>query len=933
MRPLLPHFARSILKEMRADLLGRTAEREMLDRLLEDVRGPQRAVMIVRGQAGIGKTALLRHAGRGASGFRVAWIRGVEAEMELPFAGVHQLCAPMTPWLTALPGPQRRALNIALGSSPGDPPDRFLVALAVLHLISAVAEERPLLCLVDDAQWLDAASEQILGFVARRLLAEPVGMVFALREASTRRELDGLPEVVLGGLPDGDARALLARVIPGRLDRQVSDRIVAETRGNPLALLELPRGMTSAELAGGFELPADDLPGRIEQHYLRRAGELPEETQRLMLLAAADPVGDATLVWRAAELLAIGTAAVVPAEDAELLEIGAQVRFPHPLVRSAVYRAAQPGERRSVHAALAEAGDPDLDPDRRAWHRALAAEGPDDDVARALEQSAARAQTRGGVAAAAAFLERAATLTVDPAERARRAMTAARAKHQAGAPDAALALLASAETGPLDPLQRAQADLLRAQITFTSHRGTDAPPLLLAAAKRLEPLDARLARETYLEALMAVQFAGPLANGAARDVAEAARAAPESPDPLAHDLLLDGLAVTITDGHGAAAELLRKALDAFRFGDPEATSGFRWLWLAEAAAIELWDHDAWHELAAREVRLVREAGALTALPTAITAAVVARVFAGELAAAAASIDEVEIATEATGTELAPFGRLVLAAWRGRPEDLAILTGATATATMRDGGGGLILSTAHWGNALLHNALGRPDEALAAAGQVARPTARIDATFNWVLAELVEAAARTGHLERAQDALGELSAMTQAAGTEWALGIEARSRALVSEDDSAEHLYRQAIERLDRTRVRGEHARAHLLYGEWLRSQNRRGDARKELRSAHRMFTEMGMEAFAERAGRELQATGEAVRRRRAETRDDLTAQERQIALLARDGLSNPEIGARLFLSPRTVEWHLRKVFAKLGISSRRELGDVLPASDPEHAPA
>ena len=914
-------------------LLGRASERELLDQLLANVRQGESAVLVVRGEAGIGKTALLRYVGRQAAGFRIATIGGVEAEMELPFAGVHQLCAPMLARLSALPEPQRNALSVALGLSSGDAPDRFLVALAVLSLLSAVAEERPLLCLVDDAQWLDGASDQVLGFVARRLLAESMAIVLAIREPSTGREFEGLPELRLAGLDDEDARALLARAIPGRLDDQVRDRIVAETRGNPLALVELPRSMSAAELAGGFGLlPAGDLTGHIEKHYLQRARALPEATRQLMLLAAADPVGNATLVWGAARRLDIEMAALGPAGDADLLEIATRVQFRHPLVRSAVYRAASQGDRQRVHEALAEESDPVVDADRRAWHRALAAAGPDEEVAVELERSAGRAQTRGGIAAAAAFLERAAALTVDPARRGGRALAAAQAKHLAGAPESALALLASAEAGPLDELQRAQADLLRAQITFTSKRGSDAPPLLLRAAKQLEPLDATLARETYLEALMAVQFAGPLADGAALEVAEAARSAPPSPSPRAPDLLLDGLALMITEGHDAAAPLLKRALEAFRNDDPVANGGFRWLWLAEEAAIEMWDHDTWHELAAREVQLVRDAGALPALPLALTASVVAQIFAGELAAAASSIEEVRIATEAAGTELAPFGSLVLAAWRGREAELAGLTQATLKEVVPRGeGGGLSLSTAQWANALLHNGLGQYQSALAAAQQVAEPSKRLDATFNWALPELIEAAARSGQAELAHDALRQLSEMTAAGGTDWGLGLEARSRALLSEGETAERLYREGIERLGRTRVRGEHARAHLLYGEWLRREGRRKDARAQLRTAHRMFSEMGMEAFAERAGRELHATGETVRERRAETRDDLTAQERQIAQLARDGLSNPEIGARLFLSPRTVEWHLRKVFAKLGIHSRRELADTLPSSDSELA--
>jgi DNA-binding CsgD family transcriptional regulator len=914
-------------------LLGRTSEREALDRLLANVRGGQSAVLVIRGEAGIGKTALLRYAADGASDLRIAHLAGVEAEMELPFAGVHQLCAPMLARLDELPGPQRDALGVALGLSSGDAPDRFLVALAVLSLLSAVAEERPLVCLIDDGQWLDAASGQVLGFVGRRLLAESVAIIVAVRDPASRRDFDGLPELALAGLDDDDARTLLAGAVPGRLDERIRDRIVAETRGNPLALLELPRSMSAAELAGGFELPAAaDLPGQIEEHYVQRVAALPEATRTLVLLAAADPVGDPTLLWRAASRLGIGTGALAPAEDAQLLEIGARVRFRHPLVRSAGYRAASLEDRRRAHEALAEVRDPDAEADLRAWHRALAAAGPSEGVAAELERSAGRAQTRGGLAAAAAFLERAAALTVDAARRARRSLAAAQAKHQAGAPETAIGLLGVARAGPLDQLQRAQADVLQAQITFTSNHGRDAPALLLNAAKQLEPLDATLARETYLEALMAAQFAGRFAGNAAVDIAQAACAAPPSLSPRAPDLLLDGLAVMITEGHAAAAPLLKRALNAFRDGDIAATGGFRWLWLAQEIAIELWDHDAWRELAAREIHLVREAGALTVLPLALSATIVSRVFGGELAAAASLIDEVQIAAEATGTQLAPYGSIALAAWRGREAELSALVEATLEASVPRGEG-IGVSTTQWARALLHNGLGQYESAVAAACQILEPPKRLDATVNWVLPELVEAAARCGEAQLAHDALARLSEMTRAAGTDWGLGLEARSRALLSEDGVAEALHREAIERLGRTRVRGDHARAHLLYGEWLRREGRRIDARDQLRTAHRMFMEMGMEAFAERARRELLATGATVRKRRTETRDELTPQESHIARLARDGLSNPEIGARLFLSPRTVEWHLRKVFSKLGISSRRELTSALPSDAFELVPA
>ena len=519
-------------------------------------------------------------------------------------------------------------------------------------------------------------------------------------------------------------------------------------------------------------------------------------------------------------------------------------------------------------------------------------------------------------------------MTADPADRARRALAAAEAKHQAGEPEAALALLASAQELPLDQLQRAQGDVLRAQIAFTSNRGKDAPPLLLGAAKRLEPLDVTLARETYLEALMAAQFAGRLGREAALQVAEAARAAPPSPSPRPPDLLLDGLAVMITEGHGSAAPLLKRALKAFRDGDVVSNGGFRWLWLAQEAAIEVWDDDTLHELAALEIQLVREAGALSVLPIALEASIYAQIFAGELAAAADLIDEVRIATEAIGSRLAPYGSLFLAAWRGREDDLSGLIEATIGELMARGEG-VGVSTSQWVTALLYNGLGQYENAVAAGRQVIEPPRKLDATINWVLPELVEAAARCGLTELAHDSLAQLSEMTRAGGTDWALGLEARSRALLNEHDAAERLYLEAIDRLSRTRQRGEDARAHLLYGEWLRRESRRIDAREQLRTAHRMFTDMGMEAFAERARKELLATGERARKRTVETRDDLTAQERQIAQLACDGRSNPEIGARLILSSRTVEWHLRKVFTKLGIRSRHELANALAISEPE----
>jgi DNA-binding CsgD family transcriptional regulator/tetratricopeptide (TPR) repeat protein len=914
-----------------AELTGRLSERDVLDRFVAGVRAGEGRALVVRGEPGVGKTALLDYLAGRASGCLVARVAGVQSEMELAFAGLHQLCAPMLDHAKSLPDPQREALRTAFGLSAGPVPDRFLVGLAVLGLLSETAGERPLVCVVDDQQWLDRASAQALGFAARRLAADPVGLVFAARVPGP--DVAGLPELVVEGLAEGDARALLASVLTGLtgpLDARVRDRIIADTHGNPLALLELTRGLTPAQLTGGFGLSsAVPLDGRIEESFGRQLGGLPAPARRLVQLAAADPSGDPVLVWRAAGRLGIGAGAAGPAVAAGLAEFGARVRFRHPLVRSAAYRSASIQERQELHGALAEVTDPAVDPDRRAWHRAQAAPGPDEDVAAELEQCAGRAQRRGGLAAAAAFLERSAGLTLDPARRAQRALAAAQAKHQAGAFDAALGLLAVAQAGPLDDLQRARGDLLRAQIAFASRHGRDAPPLMLSAARQLEPLDVGLARQTYLEAFTAALFAGRLSPAAVGDVAKAARAAPAPPAPgRAPDLLLDGLALLVTEGYAAGAPALRRALAAARGQDISAGEGLGWLWLAGLAAMAVWDDETWHILASRHVKLARDAGALSELPLAIRWRILLHAHAGELAQGAALIAEAQAVADATGSQLGPHGALGVAAWRGREAEATELIQATMDdVTSRGEGRGL---TSQYAAALLYNGLGHYDKALAAA-ELACEYDDIG-VVGWSLTELVEAACRSGQPARASEALRRLAETTRASGTDWALGTEARSRALLSEGETAENWYREAIERLGRTRMRPAVARAHLLYGEWLRRENRRRDARDQLRTAHGLFTTMGIEAFAERARRELLATGDTVRKPTAGTVSELTAQEAHIARLAVDGRTNVEIGAQLFLSTRTVEWHLSKVYTKLGVGSRRELPRALASleqADPQ----
>ncbi|MBB6548523.1 AAA family ATPase [Nonomuraea rubra] len=1020
-------------------LLGRRVECEALDRLLGEVRAGRSRVLVVRGEAGVGKSALLEHLTARASGCRVVRAAGVQPEMEVAFAALYSLCAPLLDLLDGLPEPQRAALGTAFGWREGPAPDRLLLSLAVLSLLAAAAEARPLVCVVDDAQWLDHASAQVLAFVARRLSAESVACVFALRDTDETALLSGLPVMDVAGLASDDAHALLRSVVPGPLDEQVRDRLVAEARGIPLALLELVHTFTHPEpstgyappapwsptgefdlpatwtsgydlataqtgeygllatqaggfelataqtpatgyeqpatrtpaggftlpairgLTGGFGLPAEQPPaggftlpairgltggfgrpvawtlaggfglpaarmltGRVEDRFRRQLGRLPAATRRLLLLAAAEPVGDPALLWRAAARLGLGMAAL--AEAGDLIALGVRVRFRHPAVRSAIYRAALPEERRQAHQALAEATDAGADPDRRAWHRAHATAQPDEDVAAELERATSRAQARGGLAAVAAFLERAVALTPDPRRRAERALAAARAQHLAGASEPALTLLASAEAGPPDELRLAHAELLRAEIAITSHDGSSAAPLLLAAAKRFEPLDAGLSRDAYLHALSSAIRTLPDEGRGLAEVAAATRTAPPAPaTPRAADLLLDALTRHLTqDAHSAAPEM-RRALAAFLSEDVPGAERLGWAWAAHTVAVALWDDRSGRELADRHARLVRDTGALALLPPALSTRLVQLAFEGRLDEAASVQEEIHTLTAATGVrpgfEGPAGGALVLAAWQGRQSEAEGLADAlmSEAAAYEEGA---TVAAVQWLRAVLHNGLGQYEQARAAAARACVHHPAPGPAAHWAPAELVEAAALSGERDLAARVLDRLAATTRASGTDWALGIEARSRALLSEGAEADGRFREAIDRLGRTRMRADLARAHLLHGEWLRREGRPDDARQPLRTAHGLFTEMGMAGFAGRAERGLPLEGEPGHGRTAGAAGRLTPHETQIVRLVRDGLTNREIAGRLLVSPKTVEYHLGKVFTKLGITSRRQLGRV-----------
>ncbi len=930
--------------EVRTDVafVDRSAEREALRGLLTRAADGYSGALVLRGEVGVGKTALLNEtvAAAAAAGMQTIRLTGVEPETHLSYAGLHRFLLPFADHLERLPAPQREALRSTFGLVAGPPADRFLVALAVLTLLAEAASEAPLVCVVDDVQWLDPESAVVLGFVARRLYAERVMLLFAVREpAGDLPALAGLPEMSIAGLDEGAALELLASLVPGPLSPAVGARVVAETGGNPLALVEVARQLSPGQLAG-VELLPEPLPvgGSLEEAFGRRVRRLPAEARLLLAVAAAEPVGSQALVWRAAGQLGIDPDAAASADLGGLAAIGSQVEFRHPLIRSVVYQTMPLRQRRLIHRALAAAGD-GSEPDRVAWHLGMAAAGPDEAVAARLEQAAGRARDRGGYAAAVMFLSRAAELSADECLRAGRLLAASEAALIAGQPVRAGALLEAATPKLGDPLGRAQARRLHGTIRCALGQAGEASSILLAAVRALAPYDPRGARETLLEAAEAALFAGWSASQAVMpEVAAAARAMPDVPESEASaaDLLLDGFVARAAAGYPAAVPLFRRAIALLSAGELSPADGLGGFALGGIAAAELWDDQAQHTLASRWIRLARDQGALTALPAALNYGAFAEVTAGRFDAAAACTAERSEIITATGNPgihgTAGVAELYQLAWRGHETDARRIASAIAREATNAGH----VSQSIWvqlGLATLELGLGNYQAALQCVLGVFSDDHPFTGTH--VLPDLAEAAMRAGEAGLADAALGRLTERALAAGTPLALGLLARSRALLVGDAGAEPLYREAIGHLGQCRAVPQLARAHLVYGEWLRRQRRRRDARDQLRTAHEMFTAMGAGAFAERARIELLATGERARQRTAGPGTELTAQEAQIARLVSEGGSNRDIAAQLFLSPSTVDYHLRKVYRKTGVTSRTQLARIMTDGrlEPEVSPS
>jgi DNA-binding CsgD family transcriptional regulator len=873
---------------------------------------------------------LLDWAAETAGDMRVARAAGVESEMDLGFAGLHQLLVPLLDGLDRLPAPQRAALQSAFGLTTGPSPDRFLVGLATLTLLTEVATSRPVLCLVDNAQWLDQASAEVLGFVARRLLADRVGMLFAVQDGEERAVvLQGLPELMVGGLEERAAHELLAMVACGPVDPRVSERIVAETAGNPLGLVEFGAELTAGERSCAVPLTGQlRIGGRLEELYLSRVRALPADARTLLLVLAADQLGDAAKVWQAAGRLGVGPEALeLPAVE-RLVTGTPSLRFRHPLMRSIVYHGAPSVARWRVHEALAAVSDPVRDPDRRAWHLAQATSGADEDVARELERSAGRARARGGWAGSAVFLERSAELTADRGRKAGRLVAAAEARLMTGETSAARALLDCATPDLLDPVVRARARRLEGEILFAAGESAAATSVLLEAARMVTPYDAQLARDTLLESFAAQLSNWQAAGGA--EVVQAIRSAPGIAQSHAStaDLLLDGFGAVAERRFAAAARLLRQAVDAVTGGEPLPGDAPQRFLALRLAATELHDDSAWRELAGQWVARARNQGALAATVIGLGFQASSRLVEGRFAAAEAAIAEARTLAEAMGNRAYVAGlaevEVEVLAWRGDQAGTRLLASGLL-GVKADQGRERGKHRVHKAVAALELGLGNYPAALrhALAAAADQPVLSYPSGPD----VLIEAAIRCGDRAAASAALDAVAPWWQACGTPWSLGLLARGQALLADDMHAEDGHRLSIEHLRQCQVTPQLARSHLLYGEWLRHRRRRRGAREQLRAACELFGALGMGTFAQRARAELRAVGEHAAVPRTGTPDTLTPQEAQIARLVAGGATNQEIAAQLFISASTVDYHLRKVFRKLGVTRRAQLPNALSARD------
>ena len=910
-------------------LLGRQAERAAIDELLAAARDGLSGVLMLTGEPGIGKTRLLEYAAAAAADLRVLWLTGVESETQLGFGALHRLLRPFLDRVPGLPGPQRDALSAAFGLDGTEPADRYLVGLATLTLLSGVAAEHPVLCLLDDIHWLDRESAEALAFTARRLHADALAFTAGGRiEAGAQAAFAALPVRRLGGLEPRDGQALLALGVAGSLDPVVARRLVAGTGGNPLALVELTAALSPEQLAGVTALPARLPVSRMLDAYFRAAiSALPADARTLLLLIAAAEAEDAALIWRAAGTLGLTARAADAAVERGVLAREPRLAFRHPLLRSAVYAAADPAHRRQVHAALAIACGSAGDAERSAWHRGEAAAGADEEVAAALEAAAELARTRGGYSEQALFLSRAAELTAAPQRRAGRLLAAADAHLISGDPAAAEVMLDMA-AHLNDPVSRARALRTRAMIELFHIRVASVPAMLLDAVTELGGQDPRMTWDLLFGAMHAALIARENVSGTTlADVAKATAAAWHDPDAAgwSPDLLMEGLARRIADGHAQAAPVLRQALARLRACAELKETGIPVSVLVSFAADELWDIEALRELADRLATADRKQGALYALGHTLLVAAQGEIAAGRLAEADACYAEADDFFAATGFSAGgPVNRALLLAWTGREDELqTAMTGITYLAESL--GQGHLRNWGLYALAIFDIGLGRYTSALGHAMKVYREDP--PGVGNLVLPLIVEAGVRAGRRDAAAAALTRMTERARAAGTPWALGLLARCEALMNAGEQAEARYRDSVELLSQVPVALDLARTRLLFGEWLRRRRRRGAARAQLRAAYQAFDSCGAVPFAERARAELLATGEQVSKRALPAPGDLTSQERQVAILAASGNTNAEIASRLFITVSTVEFHLNKVFRKLGISSRRQIAARLELGD------